>query len=167
MKPLLVGLNNPHSPLPSMALVPYPPGCTGARLLDMIRLADPAFDDDLYLTAFDRTNVWKGRELPTGRGSMNLLLREGRRIHRCIVTHHRTAVILGAKAWAAVMNRTPPQWFECADVLGARIHYLPHPSGLNLIYNDDSAQRRAGALLLSLIGPRSITARSSALGEKK
>lgn len=156
MKPLLIGLHNPYSPLPKLALVPYPPGSTGARMLDMLQLADPAFDADRYLESFDRVNVWKGQELPTGRGSMNLLLREGRRIYRDVLAHRRVAVILGSKAWAAVMNRTPPDWFTEHAVRESRVWYVPHPSGLSRIYNDERLRRKSGELLASLSQPRLI-----------
>ncbi len=150
MKPLLVGLNNPHSHIPRHALLPYPARATGARLLDMVRLVDPTKDEGWYLEAFDRTNLWKGQDLPTGRGSTNLLLGEGRRLFQQIRRDKRTAVLLGSKVWAHVVNRTPPPWYSSAVIDGATVYYVPHPSGLNRVYNDDTARRRAGQLLISI-----------------
>lgn len=152
MKTLLVGLNNPLSPRPSHALLYYPVGSTGHRLLELIRGVDPSFDADDYLDAFERLNLWPGRELPEGRGSTALLQAEGRRVLKRATAEPRDVVLLGTKVWYCVLNRQPTMtpWLGSVEVGGSRFHKLPHPSGLCREYNDDELRRRAGELLLGL-----------------
>jgi hypothetical protein len=155
-KPLLIGLNNPLSPRPRDALVPWPRGCAGARLVEYTQLAAPDFTTDEYLDAFERRNLWPGRELPRGRGATNLLLREGRSLLAECVSAPRTVVLLGAKVWYCVLSRTPPQSFDYQHVHGSTFWYVPHPSGLNRAYNDHANRARTGAVLLSLARPKRL-----------
>lgn len=156
MKPLLIGLNNPLSPRPRDALVPWPRGCAGARLVEYVQLVAPDFTADEYLDVFERRNLWQGRELPSGRGATNLLLREGRQLFAECVAQPRTVVLFGAKVWYCVLNRTPPSRFECQAVRDSTFWYVPHPSGLNRAYNDHNNRSRAGAVLLALARPKRL-----------
>lgn len=151
-KPALVGLNNPFSPRPSHALVSWPAGCPGHRVLSMIQEVEPDFSEDEYLDAFWRMNLWRGLELPEGRGSMALLQTEGRHLLRTLTEEPRDVVLFGVKVWYCVLNRQPTMtpWFESLDVNGSTFWKLPHPSGLCREYNDESNRRRAGEILLRL-----------------
>ncbi len=151
MKPLIVGLHNPLSQHPSDALVPYPSGCTAWRLWMMMRDVEPRFSRDTYMHGFDRRNLWRGKELPTGQGSTAAYQSEG----DLVLTgcHGRTDVILlGARVWDSVASRLGPEWFEYKEVLpGVRFWRIPHPSKRNWIYNSISCRRKVGRILVDLL----------------
>lgn len=157
MKPIIVGLNNPHSEKPKDALVPWPAGCTGDQIVRMAALADRYFDSDEYLESFVRLNLWGGRELPTGRGSTDLLRRDGQQIVRDYLKERRDAILLGSKVWHCVTNLTPPSFFESRQLGDATCWYLPHPSGINRIYNDESNRRKAGEIIVQVARAAEVT----------
>lgn len=150
MKAIIIGLNNPISPRPDDALLPYPAGCTGHRLLELLQLADPSFDEADYLETFERRNLWRGMELPIGRGKTALLRREGRRLLDYCTAEPREVVLLGAQVWSAVTNRTAPSWLQSKTIADSVFWYVPHPSGLNRIYNKIDKRADAGRLLLEV-----------------
>lgn len=156
MRPLIVGLHNPLSPHPADALVPYPSGCAGWRLWMMMRDVVPRFSRDTYLHGFDRRNLWRGRELPSGKGSTAAYRSEGDLV--LSACHGRTdVVLLGARVWDSVAMCLAPSWFECKEVLpGIRFWRIPHPSGRNFIYQSMANRRRAGLLLVDLLSPGGI-----------
>lgn len=150
MRPLLVGLNNPHSVRESDALLHYPRGATGWRILEMIRLADPAFTADDYLEAFDRRNLWPGCELPDGRGRAKYFQSHGRALLRELDGTGRDVVLFGKIVWASVLDRNAPPKFTSQEKLGCTFWYLPHPSGLCRDYNAEENRLRAGQILRGL-----------------
>lgn len=153
MKPLIIGLNNPLSARPADALLPWPTKATGFRLLELIRLIDPEFSMDDYLDAFERTNVWPGRELPSGRGRANQLRSQGRKLLEYCTLEPRSVALLGAQVWASVLDRDPPRWFECQLIRGSTFYFLPHPSGANRLFNEAHRRAAAGRILLALATP--------------
>lgn len=151
MKPLVVGLNNPLSRHPDDALVPYPPGCAGWRLWQLMREVRPSTTMEEYANAFDRRNLWRGKRLPEGRGSAAAYRAEGQ-IVRDACDRREDVVLLGVRVWDAVTDLAPPSWFGHKDVGSVRYWFLPHPSGRNVLYNSAKFRRRAGELLVRLAG---------------
>lgn len=158
MKPLLVGLNNPISNDPADALVPWPVGCTGDRLLGIIQAARPKFEMVDYLHAFDRINLWGGRKLPSGARGARMLANEGTRLLRRLEGGPpRDVVLLGVKVWAAVMTRHAHAttlalpFFSSREVGAVRCWYFAHPSGRCFVYNEPGRKQRAAEILVSII----------------
>lgn len=151
MKPLIVGLNNPLSFYEDEALVTYPPGCTGERILRFMQAEDPAYTEADYYADFDRTNLWRGTRLPSGPGTAAAYRACGEAVlEKC--RGREDVVLLGTRVWSAVTNRTPPDWFRAVSLADIRFWFLPHPSARNLIYNQPSARERAGWALLHVVG---------------
>lgn len=142
-RPVLIGMNNPLSSDPRYALAPYPTNVTGWRIWRM--LADQCdAGRAAYMRAFDRRNaltarVWDfnaARE--ESRGLMHTL--GGRKV--CVLGRDT----LSALELAGTVS--PLQWQE--HVSGARWCYIPHPSGLNLWYNDGLNRTAVGLRLEQL-----------------
>ncbi len=68
-RPLLVGLDNPHSNDPRMALYPTP-NTTGARLVDLIGETVHNYSRQEYLRDFSRTNLYPTKRAVIGAGSV-------------------------------------------------------------------------------------------------
>lgn len=149
---LIVGLNNPLSSSPEDALVPWPDGCTGARLYDLIRESAPKVTEDHYLAAFDRMNLWPGPEIPKGVGRAKMLRAQGRKVlNEIFARGYRTVVLLGPLVWTNVLETTEtPEWFTSRSHYGRQFYYVPHPSGRNLLYNNPMVRKRASSLLAQL-----------------
>lgn len=149
MKPLLVGLHNPLSRRPEDALVPWPPNCTGDRLLRLIRLARPETTEDEYLESFERTNLWRLIRLPYGRGSAAAFEAEGERV-RDMARGRPVTVLLGSQVMRAVLGRHVEYW-ERVERDGAAYVLLPHPSGRNYLYKIEANRVRAGRWLAEIM----------------
>lgn len=165
-RPTLVGMNNPLSDRPEMALWPSPPGCTGWRIWKMLEDHGGVGPQD-YVEAFDRVNILNSQEFSARRAraaAADLLRRLGGRTR---------VVVLGAAPLAAL--RLPPlqpgHWHQFwrvppapeptahgpkpidPEAMAARlIRYtcLPHPSGRCRWYNDHDNRRLARHLLWDL-----------------
>lgn len=128
MRPILIGIDNPHSKDPAMALHPRPAGCSGWRLWRMLcdRLR---VSEQQYLRAFDRRNLSDG-ERPILPGS--------------------TVVLLGEEVWRGVRVRydIPRLLIHPQVRCGVTWRQVPHPSGRCLFYNDP-AQRALVSLMLA------------------
>jgi len=153
-RPLLVGLHNPYSGHPDDALVPFPPGSSGERLLRLIQDVDPRFSEDDYYRAFDRTNLWRGRLLPHGYGTRAAYLAEGERVLG-LAMGRDDCVLLGSRVWDSVMaGRRRPAPLEQITLNGmTRFWLVPHPSERNLVFTNAELRRRAGELLLKMARP--------------
>ncbi len=145
-KPLLVGMNNPQG---NRALVPYPVGCTGYRIYEMLHRTTGCFRID-YMTTFDRINVLNDQRWSAAAARAN---------REAILTQMegRTAVLMGRAVPAAL--GLPPTLWDGPHRLGAAVYdvdrrwtlyYLPHPSGLNRWYNDIANRDAAASLLTEL-----------------
>jgi len=151
MKPLIVGLHNPLSNHPRDALLPFPPGSTGWRLLMMIREVEPETSRLLLIDGVDRRNLWRGNALPSGKGSAAAYRAEGRLIFEgCF--GRSDVLLLGARVWDSVTDRLAPGWFESKEVIpGTRFWNIPHPSARNVIYNNRATRQKLGRLLLEVL----------------
>jgi hypothetical protein len=124
IRPLLLGLDNPHSADPRHALFPHPPGSAGHRLF---KLSGMKWRKD-YLDAFDRANVCDGPRVRRG----------------------RHVVVMGRAAWRR-MGLPAAEWFATVGFRGSEWTLLPHPSGRCRIYNDPRARARARRILRSVV----------------
>jgi hypothetical protein len=144
-RPVLVGMNNPLHDNPRYALYPAPEGVTGHRMWTMLTELCGCRRQQ-YLDAFDRRNVLNSRVW-----DRRLARQEGPRLWRELAG--RTVVLLGREVVAAVglqqpmplVWHGPDEWRTGAQP--ARWCYMPHPSGLNLWYNNGVC-RVAAALRL-------------------
>lgn len=134
MKPLLVGEANPYGGDPYYALYPLPENASGGRLARILGLSDQR-----YLDAFDRRNLCP----------MEWNMKDARANAAAILASERTAVILlGAKvAKAFGLDYAPFTRHQ-------RLLILPHPSGLNRIWNMRGSVARARELVTPLLEVR-------------
>lgn len=135
MQPLLVGEANPHGANPEFALYPLPEHAAGGRLaaiLDMSR--------STYLRAFRRVNLCPRR----------WSMRDAREHAAGIASRERGPIVLLGRRVAEAFG------FGAAPPFSAQgqFYLLPHPSGLNRVWNDPRAAERARALIYPLLPPR-------------
>jgi hypothetical protein len=117
----LVGIDNPHSSDPDHALDPRAPGSAGERLF---QLSGMSLEE--YERAFRRVNAVDDPRFPAG-------------------AH---LIFLGRRAWDFVGFPGRPAFFSTVKMpLGFRLTLIPHPSGKNLMYNDETNRQRAGEIL--------------------
>jgi hypothetical protein len=142
-RPVLIGMNNPVSSEPRHALFPYPPGCTGHRLLTMLQSRLPDVTRQQYLARFDRRNVvsmklWSAK-----------LAREGAaKLEQEFWGSGRTVVLLGNDTVAAFGH--PRSLLHPQLIGGVTYRQIPHPSGRNLWYNDETNRALVASLLEDL-----------------
>jgi len=137
-RPLIVGESNPY---PCAPLAPDFPNSSGARLLRMINEAGTMHSPE-YEHAFDRRNLchrqWSDRVAERAGRALREELEEGDRV-----------VLLGHQVRRAV-GVPPLTAFGMMILRGVTYYCVPHPSGLNRLYNDPAVRRRVGKLLLEL-----------------
>lgn len=144
MKPILLGMANPHSDDPALALAPDPPGSAGWRLWKM--LSDHrGVERDEYLARFDRRNLLPGRDWDAGAAAV-----AGRGFVSALKPGS-AVVVLGQEAWRALGLGLKPKPASSRRASSSRWIYLPHPSGRNLWYNDALNRWTAAALLAELM----------------
>lgn len=137
-RPVLIGMNNPHSARPEAALLPHPRGVAGWRLWRMVSDVSGIGRAD-YVRMTDRRNLLDSRDWdpvaarPRAAALWDEL--QGRRV-----------VVLGGSVRAALWlsSTTPASWRTDRGVDWA---YLPHPSGLCRDYNDPLLRLVAGLLI--------------------
>lgn len=144
-------MNNPVSSDPNHALYPWPPGCTGHRLLELIRTELPEFSREAYLGAFDRRNLIQSKEW-----RMAEAREAGAALRIQLVEQRAVFVALGvATASALGLDMSHGQWLPTK--MGGQATWLPHPSGRNLWYNIQDNRRLAARLLAKLARSETIS----------
>ncbi len=128
MKPLLVGELNPYGSDPKYALFPRPERSAGGRLCYKILGFESSAQ---YFCGFDRVN------LCTGKWSVGAA-RERAVELKCTP---RPTILLGVKVCNAFGVAFRP--FEVVNAGYADYLVLPHPSGLNRIWNQPGAYEKA------------------------
>jgi hypothetical protein len=142
MKPVLIGMQNPLSVRPEHALFPYPPGCTGHRIFEMLRERRPDLRRQNYLDTFERRNLVVGDwDRDTARKSADLFYAE-------FWGSRRTIVLLGEEVRRAFCH--PPLLLHPQDIGGSTWRQVPHPSGRNRWYNGSENRKAVGLLLEEL-----------------
>lgn len=133
MKTLLVGELNPYGADPAYALYPHPRHASGNRLREIMEL-----EDNAYLRAFDRVNLCTGR----------WLLKKAREAAQRIVleAQPKTIVLLGKKVCDAFNCPFQPFTLSASGRGYPRV-VLPHPSGINRMWNEPGAYARARKIL--------------------
>lgn len=142
-RPVLVGMNNPVSSEPEHALYPYPPGCTGHRLLEMLQSRVPNATRGEYLRRFDRRNVVSLKVF-----DRKMAADGARKLDFEFFASGRTVVLLGADTVAAFA--IPRLLIHPQIIGGTTYRQIPHPSGRNLWYNDEQNKLLVSMLLEDL-----------------
>lgn len=133
-------MNNPISLDPKYALHPWPRGCAGNRLYEMLREVDPSVAMHEYMRRFDRVN------LVAGPWNVRMARVRAAELRPTLVGRH--VVLLGQKVAEAF--GIDPRCSACKLDEDATFYLLPHPSGRNLLYNDPGRRRATGQLLARL-----------------
>jgi hypothetical protein len=141
VRPILLGMNNPHSTRLELALAPFPEGCSGYRLWKVLYDYYGVLKKD-YLTKFDRRNLVNEKQwsMEKAKKAASLFLEHAA---------GRTIVLLGDDVRRAlgVEKLEPGVRLWCG---GTSFYQLPHPSGRCHWYNDESNRRLAADLLKDL-----------------
>lgn len=139
MRPVLLGMNNPQSQRPEHALFPHPPGCTGHRLWQMLNERTGCTRRQ-YLDAFERRNMLTG---PWNMQRAKLVAPQ-----LVEMFQGRVVVVLGSQPRRALGLE------EClihpVERDGVTWRQIPHPSGLNRWYNDETNRRLVAMMLEDL-----------------
>lgn len=150
MKPILVGLNNPHGRRPEHALFPLPVGASGHRLWSMVSAIN-GMSRGQYAESFDRRNLSPDMgDLPKKR-----LLHLGDQMVRSI-PRGSTAILLGQQVRIAVSSQLSRP-LDATLIIhpqerdGIVWRLIPHPSGRCLYYNDPVARTLVGMMLADVV----------------
>lgn len=121
--PVLVGELNPYGADPYFALYPYPRYSSGGRLCYDILGFD--YNQD-YLRKFRRVNLCAGHwSMGEARATVTELRKEG-----------GPFITLGAKVARAFRVHFVPFTVQASiDDINADVYVMPHPSGLNRLWN--------------------------------
>lgn len=145
-RPVLVGLDNPLSDDPELALFTHPEGGTGYRLWRMMQEVDYDFTEWMYLRGFERRNLSPHpctRSVATKQRLWERLERE---------LQLRKIVLLGAEVRdAAGIPDSPAMSFSKSPSRRSEVAWVPHPSGRNRFYSVAANRITVGRFLLSLV----------------
>lgn len=140
-KPVLIGMNNPHTTDPRVALFPAPAGCTGHRLWVMLNGRTGALRVE-YLRVFDRRNLLSQREwCPLSAAAESVDLWDS--------LEGRTVLVLGQAARRVLRLPAEPELLWGTH-RGVRWCSVPYPSGLNHWYNREVNREVVGLRLEDL-----------------
>lgn len=140
-RPVIVGLDNPHSDDPAKALGLEPPNGSGFRLWLMLKEFANSQGYDLssedYLDTFDRVNLFNSHDV-FDRFEVLARLR------------NRQVVLCGTRVPRLLGLRY--KGFDLVQRAGGNFTYriIPHPSGLCREYNDPDMRVRVGEILYNL-----------------
>jgi hypothetical protein len=142
VKPLLVGEDNPYGKDPRYALYPLPENSAGGRLCS--RIMQLSIKE--YIKSFDRVNLCGEKwSLPEARDrALDLLIAQGEKRHDCFV-------LFGAKVSKAFNLKFEPftvTTFNYSQDRTVSVAILPHPSGLNRMWEVPGNIERAREILL-------------------
>lgn len=141
-RPVLIGMNNPHSDDPRYALFPLPRSSAGGRLFRLLVGRKPDVERGGYVRAFDRRNLLVGEwHKSKARWAAALL-------HDELRESGRTVLLFGAQVREAF--GLPERLLHPTEIDGVRYRQLPHPSGRSLWYNDHTCRALVGMLLEEL-----------------
>lgn len=142
LRVVLVGEDNPQSTDPRAALWDDPPGCAGARLRDILGLDRRTYRRVTRVNLCNPT--WNGR---AARKEAGRLLKE-HKDDLLVLLGRRVGNAFGLTGWP--LMRLGSIWtFDGRATLpgSVQVALLPHPSGLNLLWNDPRAVQDARYLL--------------------
>lgn len=130
------------NPNPHFAMWPWPPGSAGGRLY-----AWSGLDAVTYLSRLARTNLQ-----PEAIGRWNKAAAMSRAIELWMTFRRQRRedwprfVLCGARV-AEAFGLDPVTWFQPIDRDGVSYVAIPHPSGRNPVYNDETSRRLAGQMV--------------------
>lgn len=142
-RPLLIGISNPVSSAPEHALFPFPVGCTGHRILQMLQSRLPNVTQKDYLNRFERRNL-----VPHKIVDMTIARETAARIQKELWGTGRTVVLLGEEVRRAFGH--PRSLLHPQVIGGATYRQVPHPSGRNHWYNEQKNRDLVAMLLEDL-----------------
>lgn len=155
MKPILVGIDNPHSNDPRHALAPYPENSSGWRLWMMLH-DWCGMSRGEYMKAFDRRNLnpQKFQKLASTTVLNFACTYAMARILGSLGSGSRV-VLIGDEVRRSIpylkKQIVHPQVVEdMRSTRGIIFYQIPHPSGRNLIYNDPTMRNLIALLLKDL-----------------
>lgn len=134
---VLVGMNNPHSARPDTALLPYPRGCAGHRLWQMVNEVCGVSRAE-YCRLTERRNLLDAR-------TWDPLAAADRLEDAWRTLEGRRAVLLGNSVRRLMrLPRVAPASWTLDKPRNTAWSWLPHPSGLCRDYNDPVMRIAAG-----------------------
>jgi len=142
-RPILIGMNNPVSSSPGHELFPYPPGCTGHRIFELLQSRVPAVTRRQYLDRFDRRNL-----VPLPVWDKQMARARAMQLEQELWFTGRTIVLLGGDVANAF--RHPRLLLHPQVIGGCTWRQVPHPSGRNLWFNDEKNRFLVASLLEDL-----------------
>lgn len=142
-KPILIGMNNPVSSSPGHELYPYPPGCTGHRILEMLQSRIPEVTRRQYLERFERRNL-----VPHKLFDKKIAREYASKMEYELFGSGRQVVLFGADVAAAFGH--PRLQIHPQMIGGTTWRQVPHPSGLNRWYNEGNNRVVVSMLLEEL-----------------
>ncbi len=149
MKPLLVGESNPYGVDPFYALYPLPEGASGHRLQVILGMTR-----DQYLSTFDRCNLLSAQKWDVRLAKESALALLASPYSRYILLGSRVAAAFGFSLREHMFRPCFVMLHEskvrevARNPVTSQVLVLPHPSGLNRIWNEPlniSAARNAVA----------------------
>lgn len=140
---LIVGQNPGPNTHPDLPLFPWPDGSSAGRLLAMSGLTAGQYLGSLY-----RRNL-----VDDWQWSRAAAARRARSIVTALFDMPKSlrVVLCGAKVARAFDLQTEP-WIPTTLPSRQRCVMVPHPSGLNRVYNEESARLTTGAWLRWVVG---------------
>lgn len=142
-KPILIGINNPVSSQPGHELYPWPPGCTGDRIFEMLRSRVPEVTRHEYLDRFERRNL-----VPHKVVSKKIARENAAKIECELFGTGRNVVLFGADVAGAFGH--PRLLLHPQVIGGVTWRQVPHPSGRNLWFNTPTNRDLVAMLLEEL-----------------
>ena len=142
MRPVLLGMNNPHTPHPEFSLYPDPPRCAGWNLWQLSGLTKEG-----YLEKYERRNMldklsWSRSDAQKGAEALRAELAT------------RTVVLLGNDVsrlmWVGDIEKDYV-WRQKKE--GGWWARMPHPSGRCRWWNDPLEREAARIFLRELVPP--------------
>lgn len=124
-KPMIVAMNNPQGSHP---LWPDPPMCAGWRLWKMLEFYTGASKEE-YLRTFERRNLSSSRKWDPAEARRNAPIIRSQ-------FSDRKVVICGVDTLRALELFNVPKFYSWRKMDDFQYVLIPHPSGLNRIYND-------------------------------
>lgn len=142
-RPILIGINNPISSDPAHVLYPYPVGCTGHRILQMLQSRLPEVTRRDYLNRFERRNL-VGMKIV----NMSVAKETAAKIQQELWGSGRTVVLFGEEVRRAFAH--PRSLLHPQIIGGVTWRQVPHPSGRNQWYNSKENRDLVAMLLEDL-----------------
>ena len=140
-RPIIVGMNNPHSDDPRADLMPHPAGSAGHRLWRMLCDERPTTRAE-YCRRFRRINLLRSRRWNLAEARLNL------KVVMSAIPEGSEVILLGKDVQRVFRVRTEPM--AKTKSRGVLFHSVPHPSGRNLFYNIEKNKRTVGRLMSRL-----------------